>query len=166
MQIPLNTRGQVPHAVFAVCVRCRISCIVRTLDTLRRTRVNSRTIRPGPLSPRTRIRTRRSCLPRCRSHSWRMRRRTAAMLPLRQGRLRRKPHQKSQPKPANDFQPLHLGTVVLLLLLVVRLIRWSCLLVRGNFIQRVELAQHVIVFQHVQILDYLKLLLLVLRCPS
>jgi len=92
MQIPLNARGQVPHAVFAVWVRCRISCIVRTLHTLRRTRANSRAVCPGPLSPRTYIRTRRSCLPRCGSHTWRMRKRTAAMLPLRQGRLRRKPH--------------------------------------------------------------------------
>lgn len=122
----------------------------------------SRTRTRSPNEVRVPIRVLRCTLPRRGLHSRRVGRR-GRVRPLRQDRLRHKPHQQSQRKSANNFQPLHLSAIVLLRLLIVLLVR---LLFRGYFVQRIKLAQHVVIFQHVQILDHLKLLLLVLRATS
>jgi hypothetical protein len=71
---------------------------------------SSRMMSPGLV--RITIRVVRSALMGPGMHSGRVRRRGSVRL-LRQGRLRHKPHQQSQRKPANNFHPLHLSAIVL-----------------------------------------------------
>ena len=102
--------------------RARPPCVripIRVRSALMGPGVHSRRVRRRSPRARTRpstcvripIRVSRSALMRASLHSWRVGGRGSVRL-LRQGRLRRKPHQQSQRESANDSQPLHLSAVI------------------------------------------------------